>query len=429
MRVRVVLTLALAATAVAAGTVSASPPTIRDKQAEAQQVLGEIDAIDHRLDRVVDQWNGARYHLQRVQQSLQVNEALLHVARRDYVAVQQRLSARVVALYESNAPSSLEVLLGATSLNNLVDRAEAVQVVAKDDQETARAAAETKDTLQRRERTLVRERDYQRRTLARLTSARAEIESSLAERRQLLGSIRSEIAVLQQQERERQARLAAEARARLAAEQRAAAEARRRAAAEQAAREQAAREQALRAPVQTEAQPTVAAPTATVARETAAPPTTTEAAPTVATPPDTTAPAVTTAGATEPAPEATAPPPAAGPGHPEVVSIALRYLGTPYAWGGASPAGFDCSGFVMYVYGQVGIHLPHYSGAQYGYGSPVDRSQLQPGDLVFFDGLAHVGIYIGGGQFVHSPHSGADVEISSLDDGWYGSTYVGARRL
>ena len=111
-----------------------------------------------------------------------------------------------------------------------------------------------------------------------------------------------------------------------------------------------------------------------------------------------------------------------------VVGIAMRYLGTPYSWGGASPGGFDCSGFVMYVYGQMGVGLPHSSYAQYGVGVPVSQSDLQAGDLVFFDGLGHVGIYIGGGQFIHSPHTGDVVKISSLT-GWYASTYVGARRI
>ena len=111
-----------------------------------------------------------------------------------------------------------------------------------------------------------------------------------------------------------------------------------------------------------------------------------------------------------------------------VVGIAMRYLGIPYVYGGASPSGFDCSGFVMYVFGQMGVSLPHYTVAQYAMGTPVSQSQLQAGDLVFFDGLGHVGIYIGGGQFIHSPHTGDVVKISSIS-GWYSSTYVGARRL
>ena len=111
------------------------------------------------------------------------------------------------------------------------------------------------------------------------------------------------------------------------------------------------------------------------------------------------------------------------------VTIALRYLGTPYRWARAGPAGFDCSGFVMYVYGKLGIPLPHSSWMLWEVGRPVARKGLEAGDIVFFGGLGHVGIYMGGGRFVHSPHTGDVVRISSFSDGWYGSTYDGARRV
>ena len=101
----------------------------------------------------------------------------------------------------------------------------------------------------------------------------------------------------------------------------------------------------------------------------------------------------------------------------------------PYRWGGASPSGFDCSGLVMYVYAQLGIALPHYTVAQYQRGVAVSRDRLQPGDLVFFDGLAHVGIYIGNNQFIHAPHTGDVVRVSSLSESWYASNYDGARRV
>jgi cell wall-associated NlpC family hydrolase len=120
-----------------------------------------------------------------------------------------------------------------------------------------------------------------------------------------------------------------------------------------------------------------------------------------------------------------APPPAT---HSSVVSIALQYLGVPYVWGGASPSGLDCSGLTMYAYAKVGVYLPHNAAMQYGMGTPVSRSQLAPGDLVFFNGLSHVGMYIGGGRFVHAPHTGDVVKISSLSEYWYAATYVGARR-
>jgi cell wall-associated NlpC family hydrolase len=116
------------------------------------------------------------------------------------------------------------------------------------------------------------------------------------------------------------------------------------------------------------------------------------------------------------------------PRYSSVVGIALQYLGIPYVWGGSSPStGFDCSGFTSYVYAQVGVSLPHHAASQYSYGTPVSWSQLAPGDLVFFSGLGHVGIYIGNDQFVHAPHTGDVVRISSLSE--RSSSFVGARRL
>ena len=110
------------------------------------------------------------------------------------------------------------------------------------------------------------------------------------------------------------------------------------------------------------------------------------------------------------------------------VALARRELGVPYVWGGESPKGFDCSGLVAYVYGRLGVSLPRVAADQYRAGRHVARSMLRPGDLVFFHGLGHVGIYIGGGRFIHAPHTGDVVRISSLA-GWYDETYVGASRV
>jgi cell wall-associated NlpC family hydrolase len=114
-----------------------------------------------------------------------------------------------------------------------------------------------------------------------------------------------------------------------------------------------------------------------------------------------------------------------------VVSLALQYLGVPYVWAGASPTGFDCSGLVKYVYGRLGVSLPHNTVAQWNDPAAVSvrRNQLQPGDLVFFNGLDHVGIYIGHGDFIDAPHTGAFVRIDSLNEGWYTANYDGAKRI
>jgi peptidoglycan DL-endopeptidase CwlO len=103
------------------------------------------------------------------------------------------------------------------------------------------------------------------------------------------------------------------------------------------------------------------------------------------------------------------------PGSP--VETALAYHGVPYLWGGATPAGFDCSGLIMYVFAQHGVNLPHYSGSQFQMGEPIDVSAIQPNDVVFFGNpVHHVGMYVGGGYFIEAPFTGSYVRISKLSD-------------
>jgi cell wall-associated NlpC family hydrolase len=112
-----------------------------------------------------------------------------------------------------------------------------------------------------------------------------------------------------------------------------------------------------------------------------------------------------------------------------VARFAEHLVGVPYSYGGTSPGtGFDCSGLVRYVYGHFGISLAHSSFADFVSGRRIGRRQLRPGDLVFFDGAGHVGIYVGQSRFVHAPHSGTVVRISTMG-GWYGSRFTGARRI
>jgi cell wall-associated NlpC family hydrolase len=116
------------------------------------------------------------------------------------------------------------------------------------------------------------------------------------------------------------------------------------------------------------------------------------------------------------------------------IQVASQFLGTPYHFGGASPqTGFDCSGIAQYAYGQSGVTLPRVAADQFQVGQPVDRSQLQPGDLVFFRDstgyIHHEGIYLGNDQFLHAPHTGDVVKISSLDDSYYAGQFAGGRRM
>lgn len=119
----------------------------------------------------------------------------------------------------------------------------------------------------------------------------------------------------------------------------------------------------------------------------------------------------------------------------DIASLARQYLGVQYVWGGSSPNGFDCSGLVQYVYGKSGIQLPRTSYNQIQVGASVTPDKLRPGDLVFFDtdsskrGADHVGIYLGGGKFIHAPAPGKGVQISSLADSYYMDRWMGGRRI
>lgn len=118
----------------------------------------------------------------------------------------------------------------------------------------------------------------------------------------------------------------------------------------------------------------------------------------------------------------------------QIVTEARKYIGCPYRAGGATPDGFDCSGFVYYVLKQMGLSPSRTPESQYAMGTPVSKSQLQPGDLVFFagtytSGISHAGIYTGNGQFIHAPNSRSTISHSSLTSGYWAQTYYGACRV
>jgi len=330
--------------------------------------MNQVQQLDSSLERAVEAYNFATVKLNRVRADLKANHAQLQVAKQSLKRAQDTLSARLVSLYTSGGQSdSLEVLLGASSLDDLVNRFNTANRISAQDSHVLTQVVHLENEVKAREVRLKHANAQAAALVRQRASDKASIEGQLSARRTLLSSIRGQIAHLQAQEAAREAQLRRQLAARLAAQQQ-------------------------------------QAPATALA--------------------STVAPVVSPDSGSAPAPVGPAPPPT----HSSVVSIAMHYLGTPYVWGGASPSGFDCSGLVMYVFAQVGVSLPHSSYAQYGMGSPVSRDQLQPGDLVFFDGLGHVGIYVGGGSFIHAPHTGDVVRISSLS-GWYASTYVGARRI
>ena len=116
----------------------------------------------------------------------------------------------------------------------------------------------------------------------------------------------------------------------------------------------------------------------------------------------------------------------------QAVEYATGLIGTPYQWGGATPAGFDCSGLVYYTFHKAGLSVPRTSQAQYRAATPVPIDRAQPGDLVFFGQrgrISHVGIYLGDQQFVHAPDAGRYVTIGSLAEGYYRARFAGAGRF
>ncbi|MGL4796703.1 MAG: NlpC/P60 family protein [Paraclostridium sp.] len=117
-----------------------------------------------------------------------------------------------------------------------------------------------------------------------------------------------------------------------------------------------------------------------------------------------------------------------------VINLAYSKLGSPYEWGAEGPNTFDCSGFTSYVFRNgAGVSIPRTSGSQYGAGTSVSKSNLMPGDLVFFSStggkITHVGLYVGGGNMIHSPQTGDVVKVSSINSSYYTRTYVGAKRI
>jgi cell wall-associated NlpC family hydrolase/exonuclease VII small subunit len=358
--------LAVLLTAVSSATAN---PSINSKRAQAQAVLAQIEQSDVQLEKAIESYNYANVQLGQIDTDLHSNARHLVVAQKSLGAAQENIADRLKALYvNGDGGGAVEIILGAQNLDDLLGRLDMVQRVGDQDARVLGDVRQFGREVTQRRAKLKSARGRQAQIVAERASQKRSIESQLAERQRMLAGIQTEIKQLQAEEARRQAQLEAQARARLAAQQRAAS---------------ASRAQVVELAV------------------------------------DDFTSATSTADYLTPTP----PPPSQFGG---VVWIAMQYLGTPYVWGGSSPGGFDCSGLVAYAYAQLGVSLPHNAAAMFSYGTPVSSSDLQAGDLVFFSGLGHMGIYIGGGQFIHAPHTGDVVKISNMAD--HGS-YVGARRL
>ena len=326
--------------------------------------MGQLQQLSDQLERARSQFDAANAQLAAIKHEQEVNRYELRVAKHNLKISQHTIAQRLVALYTGEQESTLEVILGAKNLDDLINRINNAKSVTSSDANVLVQVKQFRTTINRSAFRLKRANAQQSQVVAQRAAAKAEIESKIGEQQRLYHSIQGEIAKLVAAQHAEQLRLQAQAEARLQQQHAASAAAR--------------------------ANTVVGISVATPENDS------------VVLPP---------------------------PSHGNVVDYAMSQLGTPYVWAGAAPGGFDCSGLVMWAYSQVGVSLPHSSYSMWNYGVAVPRDQLQPGDIVFFNGLDHVGLYIGGDQFIEAPHTGDVVKISSLDSGWYAAAYVGARRI
>lgn len=326
--------------------------------------MTQLRGLSDSLERARSQYVASTRELARIQHDLKVNRFELRVAKHNLKQSQRTIAQRLVSLYTSEQASTLEVILGARSLDDMITRMDSAKSVTSLDAKVLAQVKVFRTAVKRNGELLAKAKTRQQQVVAQRAAAKQSIESKIAQQNRLLSSIKGQIAQMVAAERERQLQIAAAAQARLNVERRAA---------------------------QQQSQDTVVGVSAVT-----------------------------------PSNDTVVAPPSSYSG---AVGVAMAQIGKPYVWAAAGPDSFDCSGLIVYSFAAVGKSLPHSTYALYSMGVPVSRDALQPGDLVFFDGLGHAGIYIGGGSFVHAPHTGDVVKVSSLSDSWYASTYVGARRI
>ncbi len=324
---------------------------IATRQSQAESVRGDMAALNGDLETKVEIYNNANYQLSKIESSIEENQAKLDATSVKLGEMQDRLETRIVKIYRNGSVNMLDVLMETNDLNEFLTKFDMLTKVGEQDRDDLDQVKMLKEQVEQARTQLASDKATQSTLIDQLSSEKADIESGLAQRQQMLTGIEGEIAQLQAQEQATQA-------AALQAQQAAAAS------------------------------------------------------------------SSSDGGGGG----------FVGPAHPSTsggaVGIAMQYLGVPYVWGGADPSGFDCSGLVMYVYAQMGISLPHGATAQYAAGTPIDYSELQPGDLVFFGSgggyMSHVGIYAGGGSMIHAPFEGTVVQIGSVSSG---GSFRGACRL
>ncbi|HEX2849657.1 MAG TPA: NlpC/P60 family protein [Acidimicrobiales bacterium] len=367
---------------------------ISDKRAQAQQIASDLEAQDRQMSVLAEQYDQAQIQVQKLQERQATAEKNVADTDAQVSAIRARLKGQsVVAYMRGGSSPALQMLASTKSTDDLAVRGTYVRAVTASAGETLDALREARKRLDEEQAALRTSREQADNALKTVDAKRAQAQALEKQQRDLLAKTQGELAALVQAEQERRA---AEEAARVQAEL-AARKAREDAAAAAAARARAATTTTTTAP----ASPLVTQKPAT---------TTTTAPP-------------SSGGSPAPAPS-NAPPPSSGAS--AAVAEAQRQLGKPYQWGAAGPDSFDCSGLTMWAWRAGGKSLPHSTYAQWDATSRVAISDLQPGDLVFFGSdLHHMGIYVGNGQMIEAPHTGAYVRYASI----FRSDLYGAGRV
>ncbi len=385
---RAALTGAVCAALLAVGAAAASgePAAVETKRAQVQAIEAELQEIDHQVEDAAEAYNGARYTLSLVRTRIAENRTALARTERDLSVAREHLAKRLRVLYATPPPSLVDVLVSSGSVTAAVDQIDMLDRIGRQDADLVGGLRDSKTRLQGLRAELRTDGHAAQRNLAAAAAQRETVEALLMRRQTVLANAKGELARLLEAERQRERRIAA------------------------AAAERARARQAAEAAAETRT-PRVAAAehaTTTADEEVPAPAPAPQAAP------------------AQPEPSAPASAPAASTANARAAAVAMEQLGVPYVWGGASPSGgFDCSGLASYAYAQVGKSVPHYTVSIWNAFPKIPAGQLAAGDLVFFRNLGHMGIYIGGGQYVNAPQTGDVVKVSSMSAR---SDYVGAVR-
>lgn len=348
----VVVACAVVALAIAAGATLAVAQSVSDQRAEVERIQAEVAAIDGEVGAAAEAYNGARYRVGEIETRIESTTRTLNGTEVELAQARVTLGRRLAALYATPEPSLAEMVLTSATLTQAGDRLRVLEEVADQDARVITGVRQFRKRLGQARAQLETDRVSAKQEVERARAEQARIEDLLRQRSAVLDQAKGELAQALEAERERQRREAARL-----------------------------------------AEVAAAAALAESAVDVTAPP------------------AAQPEGGSS-APAAAVP---SGEGNARVVAIAYQYLGVPYVWGGASPSGFDCSGLASYCYAQIGKSVPHYTGAIWEAFPRVPNDQLQPGDLVFFRAdLGHMGIYVGGGNYINAPQTGDVVKVSSL---------------